>query len=447
MQNLLQKFKNIIHKGQAIWARNRFRYPDKKLTLIGVTGTDGKTTVTTMIYHILHESGLPTGYISTIKAKIEEKEFDTGLHVTTPNPWVIPKYLKMMVDSGIKYVVIEATSQGLEQNRLYGLTFDSVVITNIRYDHLDYHISWENYAEAKFKLLEMVTDKGLAVLNQDDEKSFKWLLLQSDRLKKYVYISIASEKMLFNRRQNINGIFFDYDNFPFNVPIIGEYNFINSLQAIKLCQRYVDFQKIRKALSTFGELEGRMQIMKKNPFVIIIDFAHTPRALESALRSMINLKQNGGRVITVFGCAGKRDKGRRNMGRIAASFGDIIILTAEDPRDEKLYDINNEIIKKAEEARGKLLFRLSDHEDYLEINFQMLINSINQSVNADEKPIIAFDEDSPNSRKDAINLAIKIARKNDIVFITGKGHEKSLAFGKKEYDWSDQEVVKELINR
>ncbi len=155
--NGLSKFKrnlkNKLHAWQSYQANVKHNFPFRKLKIIGVTGTDGKTTTTQMIYHILKSNGLKVAYLSTISAKIGDQTIDTGLHVTTPDPWDVPKYLKMMVDEGVEYVVMEATSQGLEQNRLWGIQFEAIAIINIKSDHLDYHENWENYALAKYKII------------------------------------------------------------------------------------------------------------------------------------------------------------------------------------------------------------------------------------------------------------------------------------------------------
>ena len=174
MRNLLNKISNLLHLAQSVIANIYYAFPQRKLKLIGVTGTDGKTTTTQMIYHILKENGFKVGYISTISARIGDKEIDTGFHVTTPDPWSVPKYLKMMADQGIEYVVLESTSHGLVQNRLWGIEFNSATITNIKSDHLDYHKTWENYAKAKALLIDKVKDGGAVVLNEDDKESAKF---------------------------------------------------------------------------------------------------------------------------------------------------------------------------------------------------------------------------------------------------------------------------------
>ncbi len=441
---MIQSIKNFYHKLQSLLANLKYGKPARELTIIGVTGTDGKTTTVSMIYHVLKSAGLPVGMISTIEVKIGDKSYDSGLHVTTPEPWDVPKYLRMMRHAGIKYVVIETTSNGLHQNRLSSIKFDAAVITNIREDHLDYHKTWENYAEAKFILIKNVKNKGLAVLNADDIKSAKWLYSKSGDLKQTIYAKWATKEYLKNKKISTEGLEFDYDGVHYKVPVLGEHNFDNVLQVIGVCSRYLDAEVIRSALLSFNSPQGRMQLMQSKPFTVIVDFAHTPNALEKALESTNKIKEaQDSRIICVFGCAGKRDKGRRRMGEVSAKLANITILTAEDPRDEELGMVNNDILKHAEKNSGILIDRFATRKLYRASDLDAIKLKINAAIQTSAKPFIAFDENSPRSREDAIEFALKIARAKDIVFITGKGHEKSLAFGdpEEEFPWSDQDFV------
>ena len=444
--NPIQKLKNIMHALQSLFANIRYGFPYKNLKIIGVTGTDGKTTTTSMIYHILNANKLPVGYISTITAKIGDREVDTGLHVTTPDPWDVPKYLKIMVQAGIKYVVLESTSQGLQQNRLAGITYDAAVITNIKTDHLDYHVTWENYANAKFRILQKLQPSGLGVLNRDDEAARNWIqkrITQENLPSQIIWFSKYEVKDLVQSLTEQN---FIYKNVGFSIPLIGSYNLENSLAAINICSKYLSLKKIAQAIKSFPTPKGRMEILQKEPFIIIIDFAHTAHALHQALTALQPIKKSDTRIITVFGCAGKRDKSRREMGKVSGELADITVLTAEDPRDEPLAAVNNEIINNAKRANGKLIQRFTSHGEYLQ-NFQLnkIKSAIKNNLAQKIKPVFAFDEDSPDSRRDAIDFALKIADQDDIVFITGKAHEQSLAFGKTEYPWSDHIAVAQRL--
>lgn len=448
--NPLQQLKNLYHKLQAMQANFKYKFPGRKLKLIGVSGTDGKTTTTSMIYHILKTNGFKVGYISTIEARIGDEVLDTGLHVTTPDPWDVPKYLRMMLDKDVEYVVIEATSSGLQQNRLWGLKFDSATITNIKNDHLDYHGNWENYALAKFRLLEQLRSERLAVLNNDDTKAAYWIkqrLATTGIVKsKQLSLNWYSKNEVSALAATVEGISYRYQGTVFKLPVIGSYNIENSLAAINITSRYLALSKIAKALQTFPVPKGRMEVIQKQPFTVIIDFAHTGHALEEALQAVLQLKRKEARLITVFGCAGKRDKGRRSMGEVSARLADITILTAEDPRNEKLRDVNSEIFSYAKPLGAEFITRVRNHRDYQKLNLIKLNSQVEELLNKGVKPFISFDEDTIMSREDAISAAAKLAKPGDIVFITGKAHEQSLCFGETEYPWSDHDAVKRALN-
>lgn len=439
-----EKLKTKARKFISNLAHLRFGFPAKGMVLIGVTGTKGKTITTQLIYHILSHSGLPTGYISTVGAKIGDQELDTGLHVTSPEPWDLPKYLRQMTNKGIKYVVVEATSMGLQQGRIEGVQFDAAVITNIDNDHLDYHGNWESYAESKFMLIEKVKHHGVVAVNAD-HMSGDWLKARAQALKQEVYASWYSKTEVDDFEQSFDGMKFTYDGQLFETKAFGSHMLENILAAIKVCKTYVELDQIANALADFEMPAGRMEILQAEPFTVIVDFAHTPDSLERSLEAISELKSDESRIITVFGCAGNRDRSRRMMSVSATKYSKLVILTAEDPRTENLADINSEIFSHAEPVGGVLLQRLTDHEHYKQLEFAALWEKIERVINNQDVPYLAFDEMNVNSRIDAIEFALMCARPGDIVYITGKGHEKSLCFIATEYEWSDQEVVRNLL--
>lgn len=447
---MIRRLKNNWHLLLARRAAKRYGHPENHLKIIGVTGTDGKTTTTSLIHHILEYNGLKAGFISTTAARIGNEDFDTGLHVTSPDPWDLPKYLRMMVDKGTEYVVLETTSQGLHQHRFGDIRFDAAVITNIREDHLDYHGTWENYAKAKFILIERLKDEGVAVLNRDDDRAAHWLTREAGKLSQTVYVRWATKKEVSDFKPDFAKTAFTFQGLRYELPLLGtEYNLENIIEAILLCEMILPHNRIQEALKHFKLPSGRMEVMVDEPIKVIVDFAHTPASLERALTAVRRLLPKDRRLITVFGCAGKRDKGRRRMGAVSALMSDITVLTAEDPRSERLADINNDIFYSARSEHGAIVERFRNHDDYILTNLGE-IHAKNETVwKNGQKPFLLFDEDSKTSRKDAIELALRLARRGDCVFITGKGHERSLAFGReeKEYKWSDQEEVEKALVR
>lgn len=411
-----QSLKNLYHLLAAALAALFYRFPARKLKLIGVTGTDGKTTTVHLIYHLLRYAGKNVSMISSVKAVIGQKEYDTGFHVTTPDPWALQKYLRRAVEGGSEYMVLEVTSHALDQNRVAFCKFLVGVLTNVTHEHLDYHKTYENYVATKAKLLKMAE---IAVVNRDDE-SFKSLKLKIQNSKLVTY-GMEGGAMPSGRQAD-----WTPQKFPFKIALSGEFNEYNTLAAIATVSNLdIDADVIRKGLLTFESPEGRMEIVVKKPFLVMIDFAHTPNALEKVLFTSRFL--TSGKIIVVFGCAGERDQKKRPlMGEIAARRADYTVITAEDPRRENLLEIIEQIAQGCLKGGARELSLAA---------FYVLHST----------PAFFKIPD----RQEAINLAIqKVARNGDLVVITGKGHEKSMCFGKKEYPWSDHRAVKRaLANR
>lgn len=390
-----QKIKNFYHFIQGLLASLAFNSPSKHITVIGVTGTDGKTTTVHMLYHVLRSSGQKVSMISTVGVAIGSRAYDTGFHVTTPTSWQIQKYMRRAVDAGHKHFILEATSHGLHQYRLAKINFEVGILTNITHDHLDYHGTWEKYALAKTRLFKNVK---ISILNLDDNKSYEFL---KDKCAGKI-VTYALDK---NADVNLK-------NFPIKLQIPGDYNLQNALAASACAQELgISKQKIKKALAEFAPVRGRMdQVSLGQSFKVYVDFAHTPNALDQALKTLKS--QSADKLIAVFGAAGQRDKSKREaMGQVADALADIIILTAEDPRGESVKEIASEISKGIKgKVAGKSLFIVED-------------------------------------RQQAIDLATRLASKNDVVGIFGKGHEKTMCYGKRETPWDEFEAAKKAIKR
>lgn len=421
-----------------------YGFPARKLTLIGVTGTSGKSTTANLIYHILQSNDLPAGVISTVGAMAGIKTIDTGLHVTTPDPIDLQKYLRFMLQRKVKYVVIEASSHALAQGRLGNLHFEISVFTNIKKDHLDWHKNWLNYASAKAKLAEKTVPSGKIILNRDDKDMYKFFAnkLKEKDFKKMVVTYSMNEILRID--ESASGTRFQFADHVFELPILGLYNVENALAAINVARVLgLSFEQITQSMKTFGGVEGRMQVMQKEPFAVIVDFAHNADSLEKSLVAARKLADPKGRVIAVFGSAGLRDVQKRyDMGEVSARNADITIITAEDPRIEHLSNINNQILEGAKRAGGFLVARFAntkEYKDYLE-------NIKDPKFDIRKGSVYIFDEESVNSRFDAIEMAIKIAVPGDVVITEGKGHEQSLCFGETEYPFTDQEAVMRVLS-
>ncbi|NMB56811.1 UDP-N-acetylmuramoyl-L-alanyl-D-glutamate--2,6-diaminopimelate ligase [Candidatus Beckwithbacteria bacterium] len=394
------------HLPKAILANLYYHFPSKNLKIIGVTGTDGKTTTATMLYHVLHENGFKVALISTVSAKIGDEEIDTGFHVTSPAPWALQKLLQKIADKGYEYVVLETTSHGLAQFRVWGVKYLGAIVTNITQDHLDYHKTWERYVLDKGKLFKNVL---FSVLNIED-KSYPIL-------KKF-----ASGKIL---TYGLKDGELNKNNFSVKLKMLGEYNILNALAVAAVAKELgIKEEKIRASLEDFAGVLGRMQVMYDEDFKVIVDFAHTPNALKVALQEL--RKKTRKRLIAIFGCAGLRDHNRRKMGEVSVRFADITIITAEDPRTEGVEKISEEIATWAIKGGGQ---EMSKKEIQAKDKFKY--------------PVYV----KINDREEAIAFAIKIAQKNDIIGVFGKGHERSMCYGTKECLWTDQEGVSKILKK
>jgi UDP-N-acetylmuramoyl-L-alanyl-D-glutamate--2,6-diaminopimelate ligase len=443
-------------------------FPSRKLVLVGVTGTDGKTTTASLIHSILLADGLKAGLISTVSAVIGDETLDTGFHVTTPDAPEVQGYLARMVAAGLTHCVLEVTSHGLAQHRVTGCDFDVAVVTNITHEHLDYHKTYENYRAAKARLfsgLSAAAPKSgvekTGVLNCDDSA---YAYLSSVLKVKRIGYGLRSEADV--RAQAINyspghmqfraaGAGFDI---PIETPLVGEYNASNCLAAIAATVMALGLSPdaAQRGIAALKGVPGRMErIEVGQPFTALVDFAHTPNALRRALETARQMmspnkrpERNGaersevegrasapsapstaplggsaqgagstGRVIAVFGSAGLRDiEKRRMMAETSAALADLTVLTAEDPRTEPLDAILEMMAWGAKSqggVEGQTFFRVPD-------------------------------------RGEAIRLAVRLARPGDVVLACGKGHEQSMCFGTVEYPWDDRTAMRaalaELLN-
>lgn len=395
-------FKTALFK--AVPAQFKNKFPQKELKIIAITGTDGKTTTTTLLYHLLKVAGYQTALISTLAACIGQNEIETGFHVTSPPPDDLYRLMSQMLKEKIEYLILEYTSQGAYQYRLFGIHPLIAGVTNISQDHFDYHLNYQNYLNAKSSVLRK---SKIVVLNEDDQSFYRLKrILPSSRHQVLTYsredeLSEALYRELINR-------------FP------EEFNQMNARLAIKIAQKIgVDEEQLIAGLKKFPGVSGRMEFLnlkklsgQKQSFQVVVDFAHTPQGLReslTALRQKMNTEKMPGRLIAIYGCAGLRDREKRPiMGQIGSELADLVIFTAEDPRTENVWNI----IRQMKESLG------NNHNKVISI--------------AD--------------RQEAINFTLqKIAKKGDLIALLGKGPEKSMCYGKVEKPWNEIKAVKKAL--
>ncbi len=402
----------LYHLPIAYLAARFYGNPARDLEIIGVTGTDGKTTTSLMIYHILKTAKKRVAVISTVEAKIGRKSIKTGFHVTSPDPWKLQRLLRSIRSQKYRYVVLEVTSHGLDQFRLYPIRPKIAVLTNITHEHLDYHKTFEEYRDTKLKLFRhakhAVISKDLPVFSSVNAR-LPGVLFSTYSLATDSQLKATSVKFLKGRTK------FSLGSVNYELPLSGKYNLYNALGAISACLILgVPPLIIKRALASFPGVKGRLeQIENKRGIHAYVDFAHTPNALYEVLTAVRAEMHQGENLIVVFGAAGQRDASKRPlMGKHAASLADHLVVTSEDPRSEDPGEIAREIIT---------------------------------GVAKDKKTRVTIELD----RGKAIDLAVNtIAKPGDWVIACGKGHEESMNLdGFHETPWSDQLALKNALER
>lgn len=380
----------------ALPANIYYGFPSRKLKVIMITGTDGKTTSSTMAYKVLSQAGKKVGLISTVAAYIGDTQIDTGFHVTTPGPWELQKFLAEFVKQKFEYVVIETTSHGIYQFRTWGIKPTVAGLTNITQNEaLDYHVSYENYVDAKCRKLKQA---ATIWINREDV-SYPLVIKHLPASKTHTYSALQemSTKVVAAITEKFSE----------------SYNHANATLVYKIVEGLgISDEDFCTAIRNFQTVPGRMEsVPNEKGLNIIVDFAHTPNAIRQALISLRQELPEGKKLITVVGCAGHRDPGKRApIGRTAVELSDFAIFTAEDPRTEDVWTI----IRQMKE-------QLTQHQDR----------------------VITIPD-----REQAIEFALtNLAQKGDTIGIFGKGHETSMAFGSTEYPWNDVEAATKILKK
>lgn len=386
-----------------------FSNPARRMKLIGITGTNGKTTTAFLLKDIFEKNGYKCGLVGTVQDMAGDTVFYSER--TTPDSFELNCLFSKMVKRGCEYCIMEVSSQALSQGRVDGLSFDCAVFTNLTQDHLDYHGTFENYAKAKKKLFSMCR-KG--IINIDDEKGLYMTHGEKCQSVTYSLLEDSADYTAKNIVQKSNGTEYEIihknKSIKAEVGIPGLFSVYNSLAAIVCAsQEGIPLEKAVQSLKDSKGVKGRAEVVPTNrDFTVIIDYAHTPDSLENILKTIKGFAQ--GRIITVFGCGGDRDKAKRPvMGEIAVKFSDYLIVTSDNPRSENPQEIIKDILKGCKSA---------------EITVETIEN-----------------------RRKAIERALAIGEKDDIILLAGKGHETYQILGDKKIHFDEREIVSEYLNR
>ena len=383
-------------------------YPTQKLKLVGVTGTNGKTTIATLLYNLFRSLGYRCGLLSTVCNYIEGEPIPAS-H-TTPDPVELNRLLRRMVDEGCEYAFMECSSHAIAQQRIGGLKFAGGIFTNLTRDHLDYHKTVENYRNAKKAFFDMLPKGSFAITNADDKNGLFMVQNTKATVKTYSTRSMGD----FRARLiecHFEGMYLDIDGHEVGVQFIGKFNVSNLLAvyatAVMLGQQPED---VLVVLSTLKSVAGRLEpIHSPEGFTAIVDYAHTPDALENVLRAIHEVLQGKGHVITVCGAGGNRDKGKRPlMAQEAVAQSDRVIITSDNPRFEEPQDIINDMLAGLDNKQMKKVVSIVD-------------------------------------RREAIRTATMMAQKGDVILIAGKGHEDYQEIKGVKHHFDDREIVREIF--
>lgn len=415
-----QSLKNIYHFLQAVVANVWFGFPSRKLKVVGITGTNGKTTTVQMTARILEEAGWKVAVASTINFKLGKKEWVNKSKFTTLSSWALQKFLRQAVAARCEYAVLEVSSHSLDQNRVWGVDFSVAVLTNITREHLDYHKTMEEYAKAKEKLF----GRKVAVVNLNSEFAENFLKYSPE--KKYGYfLETQSPNCVIDNsleiviardiKLDIQNTQYTIQNTQFTLNLPGEFNIENALAATCMgLSQGISLEKIAAVLAKIEGVPGRMEkIENDRELEIIVDYAVTPDSLEKLYKYLQGLKKENSRIIAVFGSCGERDRGKRPiMGEIVAKAADYAIVTNEDPYHEDQMQIIDEVFAgvKKHKKENQNAFRILD-------------------------------------RREAIKKALQIAKPGDIVVVTGKGAEEAMAVGDRRIPWNDPKVIREELRK
>ena len=394
----------------AIMAANYFDNPSQKLQLVGVTGTNGKTTIASLLYQLYKKAGYKVGLLSTVKIMVDEVEYK-ATH-TTPDSFTINHYLAEMFAAGVEYCFMEVSSHGIHQNRTEALHFVGGVFTNLSHDHLDYHATFAEYRDVKKSFFDHLPKTAFALSNIDDKNGP--VLLQNTIAKKCTYAlkSYADYKAQILESQ-LSGLLLKINGNEVWVKLIGTFNAYNLLAiygtAIELGMESLEALRL---LSELESVSGRFQyIVSEGNITAIVDYAHTPDALENVLKTINDIRTKNEQLITVVGCGGNRDKAKRPvMGGIASDLSDTAILTSDNPRNEDAEVIISEMEQGVAPQNFKRILSITD-------------------------------------RKQAIKTACQLAQPNDIILIAGKGHETYQEINGVRHDFDDMKIVKELLEQ
>ena len=391
-----------------IMASNFYENPSQNLTLVGVTGTNGKTTIATLLYQLFRALGFKVGLLSTVCNYIDDEAVEST-H-TTPNALELNALLARMVDAGCEYAFMEVSSHSVEQRRIAGLQFRGGIFTNLTRDHLDYHKTVENYLKAKKRFFDELPKTAFALTNADDKNGEVMLQNCVADKKTYSLRTLANFKTRI-LENSFEGMLLEMNGREVMMPFVGKFNAAN-LSAVFGAAVLLGFDELEvlTKLSSLKSVSGRFETIRHEGVTAIVDYAHTPDALNNVISTINDIRAGEGNLITVVGCGGNRDRGKRPMmAREAVNGSNRVILTSDNPRDEEPQDILNDMLEGVDASERRKVLVIAD-------------------------------------RREAIKTACVLAQRGDVILVAGKGHENYQIVGKVKHHFDDKETAQEFLN-
>ncbi len=409
-ENVVYVLVKNTSKALGVLASNFYDNPSKKMNLVGITGTNGKTSIASLLYELLTKQGHDCGLLSTVKIQYGNKIYKNSQ--TTPDALVLNEHLYNMVKSGVNHCFMEVSSHGIDQHRIEGLEFSAGVFTNLTHDHLDYHGDFKNYRDTKKSFFDALPKNAFALTNLDDKNGS--FMLQNTKAKKYTYaIKQNADYKAKLLECQFSGMLIKIKNQEVWTSLVGNFNMQNLLAVYAVAELFEFSQlDILKQISCLKSVEGRFQIFQTpKDITVIIDYAHTPDALENVLETINTIRTRNETLITVLGCGGNRDKEKRPlMGQKAAMHSDKVIFTSDNPREEDPGQIISQMIGGVSHEHFKKILKIT-------------------------------------LREEAIDMAAQLARNGDIVLIAGKGHECYQEINGQQYPFSDIKIAKKIFSK
>jgi UDP-N-acetylmuramoyl-L-alanyl-D-glutamate--2,6-diaminopimelate ligase len=418
------------------------------IQLIGVVGSAGKTSVAQIIHHILGYSGATGGMISSTGVWFgKEKQTKKGLEefvVNAARAKEVSTAIKHLEGLGARYIILEIPHLLIEAGLVAALEFDTLVVTNL---HVGSEIDGEaSTADEQLKLgmsaILKVKDQGLAILNAEDEVGLRLAQLSAD-IPQEIYAAWCRRELVTELKHVLGGMEFKFNGEFYATKLCGDFQLLNVLQAIHVASKYMGSEQIATALNLLPVIAGRAELLSVSPNTIV-DSAYQPGMTEHMLKGLRHLVPSPARLIVVGGAAGQRSPLRLKSVLSMAKYADLIVLGALDPRNDQVQALNSKLIDIVELHGVVVVDRIASHDEYEVLDKQNIIAKVNRVFENSDKPLIAFDASSPSSRYDAIDLAMRIAKPEDLIVILGKGDDTMIDFGDAMYEWSDAEMATEI---